>query len=100
MSSWLAILHGSMVFSCLPSADKKESDGIPRMSLFLPICVTAITTSACATTSPTAPGGNQTPSNTVSYSAVGASDAIGYGSSVPCIPFADCSGGKGYVQLI
>lgn len=37
----------------------------------------------------------------VVYSALGASDANGVGSSVPCLPYADCPNGTGYVpQLV
>jgi lysophospholipase L1-like esterase len=36
----------------------------------------------------------------VSYSAIGASDAIGYGGTSPCMPFADCPNGTGYVQTV
>jgi lysophospholipase L1-like esterase len=36
----------------------------------------------------------------VSYSAVGASDAIGYGGSSPCVPFSACPDGTGYVQTV
>jgi lysophospholipase L1-like esterase len=36
----------------------------------------------------------------VSYTAIGASDASGYGGSVFCAPFTDCPNGTGYVQLI
>jgi lysophospholipase L1-like esterase len=47
-------------------------------------------------TSPTPnPGGGGT-----SYTALGASDATGYGSSVECFPFSPCSNGTGYVQLL
>ena len=45
-------------------------------------------------TAPTPPGG----STAVSFAAVGASDGIGYGSSSPCLLFADCPEGMGYVQ--
>ena len=48
---------------------------------------------------PTAP----TPTPTqgpIFYTAIGASDGIGFGSSAPCIPFADCPDGKGYVQIL
>lgn len=34
----------------------------------------------------------------VSYTAVGASDGIGYGGSAPCVPFTECPSGTGYVQ--
>lgn len=35
-----------------------------------------------------------------SYSAIGASDAIGYGGSAPCVPFSQCPDGTGYVQTV
>lgn len=35
------------------------------------------------------------------YTAIGASDGIGFGSSSPCIPLApECPDGKGYVQIL
>ena len=34
------------------------------------------------------------------YTALGASDAVGVGASVPCLPFTDCPGGTGYVPRI
>jgi lysophospholipase L1-like esterase len=36
----------------------------------------------------------------VSYTAVGASDAIGFGGTSVCVPFADCRNGTGYVQTV
>lgn len=36
----------------------------------------------------------------VRYTAIGASDAIGYGGSAPCLPFLPCPNGTGYVQII
>lgn len=45
-------------------------------------------------TAPTAPEGS------IFYTAIGASDSIGFGSSNPCIPFADCPDGSGYVQIL
>ena len=36
---------------------------------------------------------------TITYTAIGASDANGVGSSVPCVPFSDCPNGMGYVQM-
>jgi lysophospholipase L1-like esterase len=49
--------------------------------------------------SPTAPSGPPAPGSTIVYTAVGASDANGIGSSVPCFPFTDCPNGQGYVQV-
>ena len=67
---------------------------------------------ACATTScdklglgtggnPTGPDPIPPPSTgaTIVYAAIGASDALGIGSSVPCLPFVDCPDGMGYVQV-
>jgi lysophospholipase L1-like esterase len=48
---------------------------------------------------PTGPGPLPTPNSTINYTSIGASDAIGYGASVFCTPFADCPNGRGYVQV-
>ena len=51
-------------------------------------------------TSPT-PTPTPAPTNDVFYAAVGASDGIGFGGSVPCVPFdPDCPSGTGYVYVI
>jgi lysophospholipase L1-like esterase len=47
--------------------------------------------------SPTSPSPADGP---IFYTAIGASDGIGFGSSSPCLPFADCPDGKGYVQIL
>ena len=39
-------------------------------------------------------------SSTVAYTAIGASDTTGFGGSSPCLPFADCPNGSGYVQRV
>lgn len=44
--------------------------------------------------SPTGPS----PSSGVSYTAIGASDGVGVGGSVLCVPFTDCPDGTGWVQ--
>jgi len=49
--------------------------------------------------SPTEPTGPPAAGSTIVYSAVGASDANGVGSSVPCIPFDECTSGMGYVPV-
>jgi lysophospholipase L1-like esterase len=48
---------------------------------------------------PTGPGTVPTPNSTINYTALGASDAIGWGSSSFCVPFTDCPAGRGYVQV-
>jgi lysophospholipase L1-like esterase len=57
------------------------------------------TLSACSekSESPTSPS-PPTQATEVSFTAVGASDGIGYGGTSPCLPFADCPDGSGYVQ--
>jgi lysophospholipase L1-like esterase len=47
--------------------------------------------------SPTAPSGPPTPGSAISCAAVGASDALGIGASVECLPYVDCPNGTGYV---
>jgi lysophospholipase L1-like esterase len=49
--------------------------------------------------SPTGPGPIPKAGSAVTYDAVGASDADGYGSSVPCLPYTDCPNGMGYPQI-
>ena len=48
---------------------------------------------------PTGPTPLPQPNSTINYSALGASDAIGVGASVVCLPFVDCPDGRGYVQV-
>jgi lysophospholipase L1-like esterase len=49
-------------------------------------------------TIPTSPSGPPAAGSTLLYSPIGASDVIGYGSSQPCLPYADCDG-TGYVWV-
>lgn len=48
--------------------------------------------------SPTAP--TPVAAAPVSYTAVGASDAVGVGASVPCVPLVPCPTGTGYVPVL
>jgi lysophospholipase L1-like esterase len=52
--------------------------------------------------SPTAPSAPGAPAANapVRYTAIGASDAIGVGASVVCVPFSICENGTGYVPLL
>ena len=61
---------------------------------FLLVAVLAL--AGCEADSPTAPGSPRE----VHYTAIGASDAVGFGGSVVCIPFTQCPNGTGYVQII
>ena len=50
--------------------------------------------------SPTAPSPPSGPTAPIDYAAIGASDANGVGSSVPCVPFTACPDGTGYVPVL
>lgn len=59
----------------------------------------ALATACNKTESPTSP--SPTASNTpIFYTAIGASDGIGFGGSSPCLPFSECPNGTGYVQTL
>lgn len=48
---------------------------------------------------PTAPSGPPAPGSAIVYTAIGASDANGVGSSVTCVPYDDGCAGMGYVPV-
>jgi lysophospholipase L1-like esterase len=64
-------------------------------------CAALALAAACTSDgdSPTQPGSIPQPNTTIRYTAIGASDAAGVGSSVVCPPYADCPDGRGYVQV-
>lgn len=49
---------------------------------------------------PSPPTGPPAPNEPIAYTAIGASDAVGIGSSAPCIPFTSCPDGRGYVPVV
>lgn len=65
------------------------------------VMMVAAAVSACGskTDSPTGPSPLPTPSTPINYTAIGASDVIGFGASSFCNPWDDCANGKGYVQV-
>jgi lysophospholipase L1-like esterase len=69
--------------------------------LFTVALVVLLATAACKSSSdsPETPTG-PSPTGPISYTAIGASDGIGFGSSSPCVPFVDCPDGLGYVQIL
>ncbi len=79
------------------------SDGrVLRVCAAFILVLSAAFAAACSA-SPTGPdesGGAGSGTSQVSYTAVGASDAIAIGASVSCLPFIECPNGTGYVQLI
>jgi lysophospholipase L1-like esterase len=67
-----------------------------RHAVLLVWLIVAVAFSGCKRgETPTSP----TPTNEVFYAVVGASDAVGFGSSAPCLPFEDCAG-NGYAPLV
>jgi lysophospholipase L1-like esterase len=70
------------------------------MQKFLLIALVAVSI-ACqdGMETPTGPGPVPQPNTTIFYTAIGASDAIGFGSSAPCLPYENCPNGRGYVQV-
>ena len=75
-----------------------------RLSAALLFAASSVVVTACGSSpagpNPTDEGGSNGGSQTIHYTAVGASDAIAIGASVSCLPFVDCPGGTGYVQII
>jgi lysophospholipase L1-like esterase len=71
-----------------------------RVSAFACLIIGVGAISACnRSESPTTPSPNDP--QQVRYGIVGASDAIGFGGSVPCVPFdPDCPAGTGYAYLV
>jgi lysophospholipase L1-like esterase len=74
------------------------------MRITLILTVSLLTCAACSSKSdtPTSPTPDPPPSQSqsISYTAIGASDGIGFGGSAPCVPLADCPSGTGYVQIL
>jgi lysophospholipase L1-like esterase len=68
------------------------------------ICLTLLLIVACSkksgTDSPTQPTPIGPGTSPVHYTAIAASDGVGFGGSQPCPPLVDCPVGTGYVQVI
>jgi lysophospholipase L1-like esterase len=69
--------------------------------LRIAILVLGMAAAGCSKLSngPNAPSGPPAAGSNVIYSALGASDALGVGSSVVCLPYAECPDGMGYVPV-
>ena len=63
---------------------------------FMAALAVSLAAGCSSSESPTSPDSGQPPF----YAAIGASDGIGFGSSSPCVPFAECPNGTGYVQIL
>ena len=73
-----------------------------RHRLFAVALIALFSIPACnsSSDSPDSPTGPSPTSGPISYTAIGASDGIGFGSSSVCVPFVDCPDGRGYVQIL
>jgi lysophospholipase L1-like esterase len=74
-----------------------------RAAAIVALLGTLSTMEACKRAeTPTTPTPSPTPSPAqIHYAVVGASDAIGFGGSVPCVPFdPDCPTGTGYAYVV
>jgi lysophospholipase L1-like esterase len=78
-----------------------------RRSLVSAVLLLSLTASGCkffekgeSPTSPSAPSGPPAAGAAILYTAIGASDANGVGSSAPCAPFEACENGTGYVPVL
>ncbi len=69
----------------------------------LAVLVLAVVSVGCGDDRPTSGPSPATPPSAgapVFYTAIGASDAMGVGGTVPCLPLTTCEGGTGYVPII
>lgn len=70
-----------------------------NLAAALVVGLAALGTACSKAESPTGPSPTD-PNAPIFYTAIGASDGIGFGGSSPCLPFADCPTGTGYVQTL
>jgi lysophospholipase L1-like esterase len=70
---------------------------IRRRCIYLLACGAFLMAACQASKTPSGPTPLPEPNSIINYIAIGASDAVGFGSSVQCVPFGDCPNGKGYV---
>jgi lysophospholipase L1-like esterase len=70
----------------------------------LHVLLAALVASGCGlfdnNDAPTSPSGPRDPNAPVFYTALGASDAVGVGASIACLPLTACEEGTGYVPVI
>lgn len=72
---------------------------MPQRWCWIGLLMAVLSASCQQSESPTSP--TPPPANQISWAVVGASDGIGIGASVPCLPFdPDCPSGTGYVYVL
>src|SRR5437899_2566590 len=100
------ILNNTMRRSSIPiSTFAGRKRRTPNRRIWMAACAVLVAGAAACDklgmrdASPTAPSSPLTPGSSISYTAVGASDATGHGASVECVPLTDCPQGTGYVPV-
>jgi lysophospholipase L1-like esterase len=85
----------------LPRVSSPRALRLPLAGGILVLAFLSLSLAACGGKDDTGPSPGPSPSpvpgSAVSYTAVGASDAVGVGSTAPCPPFTACPDGRGYV---
>lgn len=71
---------------------------LPILTIFVGLLAVSCNQLTGGNGNPTSPTDPLAAGSSLVYSAVGASDVIGFGSTTPCIPFDDCNG-TGYVWV-
>jgi lysophospholipase L1-like esterase len=61
------------------------------------VMLVGLLSAQCNKSSPTSPSPE---GQLINYTAIAASDGIGFGGSAPCVPLSDCPNGTGYVQTL
>ena len=96
-----------VIFVTLFTQNRRGARGTPNLRIVLAVALAACATTSCDKLG-LGTGGNPTGPDpippppagaTIIYAAIGASDALGVGSSAPCLPIVDCPDGTGYVQV-
>jgi lysophospholipase L1-like esterase len=84
------------------SVGRQRARAALRDGLSAACFVLALWSASCQRSSPDAPTSPTPPeTNQISWGVVAASDGIGIGASVPCLPFdPDCPSGTGYVYVL
>ena len=100
-------MNAMVIFVTLFTRNRRGARGTPNLRIVLAVALVACATTSCDKLG-LGTGGNPTGPDPIPpppagaaiiYAAIGASDALGVGSSAPCLPIVDCPDGTGYVQV-
>jgi lysophospholipase L1-like esterase len=80
-------------------SDVSRATPILRIALAVGVLAVSASCNKFGDQNAAAPSGPPVPGSAIVYTAIGASDAAGVGSSVVCVPFTDCPDGMGYVPV-